>query len=270
MTGPSPSGAFAQLPSLGELLARFLHSQAEAEFEMIPEAGEVELHQPSGLLGPDARTVLGDALEPAICLLDGAASASLRKSEVKPPAEWQGLVRNLEPRPAIACCVGNYPQLVKDFTPLLALESVDALRPQPGRPVDFFGVDAWAEERLARHRPAEALFAVGMFRLGHQFDKARDLLDRVREVTGSSWKPLLDNEAAALDWSQGDLERAAEAWARHPAADNPVILFNRGLTALCLEEPNAARLLERAANAWPDRNAWRHLASVYFTLSESL
>src|SRR5262245_4644661 len=107
----------AALPSLGEMLTRFVRRQAACGAEVTDEISEVVPQKPSGLLGPDAGTVLADALE-AGALLAGR-DASFKTAGFRPPADWSSLVRQQESAVAIPFCVGDYPQLVRDAAPLL-------------------------------------------------------------------------------------------------------------------------------------------------------
>jgi tetratricopeptide (TPR) repeat protein len=274
MTTPGELRRPAALPSLSELLARFVQRQAASGTEVLEETeetGEVVLHQPSGLLGPDARTVLADALETASALLAAKDADSFRANGFRPPAEWSSLVRMQETHVGIPFCIGNFPQLVRDVTPLLGAVRLEQLLPQQPAAMDLSSLLTWTEERLAKKRLAEAVFGAALLRLGGQFEMAGDMLHRVRKQATGSWDALLRNEESALAWHRSDLRQAARGWAEHPQQDSPVILFNRGLTAMGLgQAAEATSLLNKAIAALPEKSAWHHLARLYRALNETL
>ena len=111
-----------------------------------------------------------------------------------------------------------------------------------------------------------ALVAIAVLRLARQLDAAGRLLVRLKDVP-AGWQPVVANEEAALAWNRGDLARAAALWRAQPAS--VPVLFNRGLAALFLGEPAAARTdLGQAAAQLPDDLAWHHLARLYLALAE--
>ncbi len=259
------------VPSIAQLLCRYLvQRSAEADApEMGPLTGEVELYQASELLAVSPQAALLDAWEAAVQLAGGEKGLGLQVRQFRPPGEWSRLVCRAEPRCLVPCCIGVFPQLVRDPAPLLTADVEQWTKPALWC-CEMPDVEEWGRERLGDGRLAETLFAVGMLRVGGQFDASQTLLNAIERRGPASWAGLLANERAALCWFRGDLAQAEHIWTHHPQAQSGVVLLNRGLTALCHRSAQAVEFLDRAAAAWPEGHAWHHLARMYQVLAETL
>src|SRR5207248_1420357 len=137
-------------------------------------------------------------VEPRQAWDDGIAAAKLLAADVKAwpvPHDWPGLVQAQEPAVALAFCVGNFPQLVRNLQPLLAGGDLAALRINTSRSAAPSGLMEWT---ATVKEPAQIVIAAGALRLARHFDEAERLLKRV-----TTWQPLIANELAALAWHRG-------------------------------------------------------------------
>lgn len=265
---PSNHPQGASVPAIAHLLTRYLtqHSEDEALETAMP-LGEVELYQASDLLAVSPQKALTEAWEAALRLVDKETVLGLSPGRFRPPSAWSLLVRRVPPRSLVPCCVGVFPQVVRDPSPLLAPDRRQ-LFGEASSSVDLAEILPWGHEQLAQGRRAEALFAVGMLRLAGDVKAAQDLLEAVAAVSPPTWADLLTNERAATAWFLGDLAEAGRLWAAHRRQDNGVVLFNRGVTALCQGQPDAVAFLGQAAAQWPENSPWHHLALMYRVLAE--
>lgn len=237
--------------SVSDLFARYLEQQIDAHARGVGHAESGEDATPF-----DAVPV--QPVDPRLAWADAVAAASLA-SDV--PPEWPSLVQVQEPAVAVAFCLGNYPQLVRDLHPLLTGEAVALRQPSP-RPIVLPALVAWAEK--ASDEPRRYL-AAGVARLARHFDLAEKLL---AISPTPSWQALHGNEAAALAWHRGEGAKALGMWRSLP--DSPPVLFNRGMAALFLGETDLAVFSLDAANRQlPETSAWHHLASLYRALALS-
>jgi tetratricopeptide (TPR) repeat protein len=189
------------------------------------------------------------------------------KSWQAPPA-WPTLVAGHEPTVALALCVGNFPQLVRDLHPLLQTANLTELRPGSGRPAAVPGLTEWATMTVAKKSFPQALLAVGALRLAKQFDQAADLLTRCEADVPAAWRSAWANEQAALAWHRGDGEAARTLWKTQPAS--VPVQFNRGMAALFLGDAAEARTtLAQVVGELPEASAWYHLGRLYLTLAEA-
>jgi tetratricopeptide (TPR) repeat protein len=271
-------GQFKELvmksPQLSELFTDYLRrSIAEPQLHQALPESEVELHQAASLALVEPRQALQDATTAATWLLDKVSAAAFRSLQM--PPGWALLVRNQEALCAIPFCLGYYPQMLRDVGPLLAGNARAALLAAPNQSAAMTDVVAWAEAKLRAGRWAESLFAVAVLRSWGQHDAARKFFGAVAQFVPASWDVLVQNEKAALSWSAGDRQGAANLWAEvasqktgaSRAASTPV-LFNRGLAALVAEQFEEARkFLSQAVESLPDGSAWHHLGRVYVSLA---
>jgi tetratricopeptide (TPR) repeat protein len=250
-------------PPLSELLARYLGRQASAHEEGLgfAEVGdEVVPHDAVPVQPVEPRLAWNEALA-ALRHLGGDARS------LKAPPDWPTLVASHETEVALPFCLGNFPQMVRHL-PALLQDPDGALRAAPGRPLPAPGVFDWAEQAAAKGQYPQALLAAAALRLARQFDAAADLLGRLRGDAPDAWQAALANEEAALAWHRGRLEDAAALWDSQP--ESVPVLFNRGLAALFLGRPAAARAaLARAAAGLPEDDGWHHLARLYLALAET-
>ena len=194
---------------------------------------------------------------------DGAAAGRLfTGSAVKSwpaPHEWPALVAAQEPAVALAFCVGNFPQMVRNLQPLLSGD-LTALRVNIGRGATPSGLVEWAAEA---REPAAVVTAAAALRLARHFDEAERLLKGVRPCP-----ELVANEQAALAWHRGRFDEAAAQWQAQPPS--APVLFNRGMSALFLGDAAAARAdLDAAVKLLPETSAWHHLGRLYLALADA-
>ncbi len=245
--------------NVADLFRRYLGEQATAQ------AAGLGFAAPAGEVEPfDAGPV--QPVDPQLAWR-GALAAGLRLApKVKSwpvPSDWSSLVAAQEPAFALAFCLGNYPQLVREVQPLLRQRDCAKLRPVAGRPLALPGLAAWATQA---NEPPQILIAAAVLRLARHFDEATILLARIE--MGSPWQALRDNEQAALAWHRGDAEQAEDMWQRLP--DSVPVLFNRGMAALFMGRgADAEPMLTRAVDTLPDGDSWHHLGLLYRILAVS-
>ncbi len=244
-------------PSVADLFSRYLHEQIDAHARGLgyPEPGDEATPFEAAPVQPvDPRLAWNDAVFAARLLAPPAEVSDV-------PPEWPALVAQQEPAVAVAFCLGNFPQLVRNVHPLLTAEPA-ALRQGPGQPLALPALAEWAAR--ATEEPARYV-AAGALRLARRFDLAGQQLGA---APGAGWEALHANEAAALAWHRGDGEEALARW--RAQAESVPVLFNRGMAALFLghgEEASAP--LGAAIAQLPDSSAWHHLAHLYRALAQS-
>ncbi len=252
-------------PPLAELLSRFLQRQATAHSEGLAsaEVGEVVPFEAAPVQPVDARVAWEDALRVLPLFHPQTDPRTLQA-----PPTWPQLVAGQEPVMAVAFCTGNFPQLMRNFHPLLQTARLSQLRPQGGRPVPVPALIDWADQAAAGKRHPQILLALGALRLARQLDKAGELLRGRQADVPAEWRAAWANEAAALAWQRGD---GAEAYAQWQAQAGSVpVLFNRGMAALFLDKPAEARnWLGQAVAQLPESGSWYHLGRLYLTLAET-
>src|SRR5262249_9752918 len=155
---PDPTGPLAP-PSLADFFTQYLRRQAAAQAEGLgyPEPGdEVVPHEAVPVQPVDPQLAWHDALAVVSHFHPPVAAPACRV-----PPQWPALVTAQEPAIALAFCLANFPQLVRNLHPLLSAEPI-ALRVTPTRPADDAGLPDWA--RQARDYP-QVLLAAGVLRL---------------------------------------------------------------------------------------------------------
>lgn len=243
--------------SVAELLSRYLHRQVDAHTQGLgyAEPGDEATPFESAPVQP---------VDPQLAWQDAVAVASyFGQAEVKwsVPAEWATLVNQQEPAVAVAFCLGNYPQLVRNPHPLLT-SAPTALRQSGGVPLAVPAIQAWAEQ--SKEEPRRYL-AAGLLRLARQFARAEELL---RAEPSATWRAVHANEVAALAWHRGLGEKAIALW--QAETDSVPVLMNRGMAAVFLGRGEEAIVpLDAAIAQLPEVSAWYHLAQVYRTLAEA-
>jgi hypothetical protein len=176
------------------------------------------------------------------------------------PPEWSALVAAQEPAVAVAFCLGNFPQLMRDWHSLVTGNELQ----MPDRPLPAGSLTAWAERQKSY---PTALLAAGMLRLAQHFDSAATLLGRAEDVP-AAWRTVHANEAAALAWHRGQHAEALSQWESQPAS--VPVLFNRGMALLFLDRPADARApLTQAVADLAETNAWHHLGQLYLALAKA-
>ncbi len=253
-------------PAPADLMARYLQRQAEdhlAGLTDLDTTGEVQLYEAGPVQPIEARA----AWEEAVAVVRYLAAD--RERAWKAPPGWPQLVAAHEPEFALAFCLGNFPQLVRNLQPLLQAADLSELRPTASAtPANVPGLVEWAEKSASRKKFPEVLLALGALRLAKQFQAADRLLAACADNVPAAWQAAWDNEKAALAWHRGEAEQARRQWQSQP--ESVPVLFNRGMAALFLHQPAEAReALARVAAQVPETSAWHHLAQLYLTLVET-
>src|SRR5262245_21262874 len=106
-------------PSVKDLFAQYLERQIDAVSQGLGYA------EPTGEAVPhDAVPV--QPVDPRLAWQEALAVANLQPATARTkwavPPEWPALVAQQEPAVALAFCLGNFPQLVRNLHPLLTRE----------------------------------------------------------------------------------------------------------------------------------------------------
>src|SRR6266446_8454240 len=144
-------------PKLEDLLARYLNRQAGAHASGLAtfDASEVTPYEAGPVQPIDPKPAWDEALS----ALSHGQPAEGRK--LSAPPHWPQLVGSHEPVVALAWCVGNFPQLVRNFQQILHQANLTDLRPSGGRPVTAPALDDWAQQIIAKKKFPEGLLALG-------------------------------------------------------------------------------------------------------------
>jgi hypothetical protein len=258
-----PNGTPVQ-PNLADLMSRYLDRQAgshraglaafDPSDEVLPfEAGPVQPVDPR------------PAWEEAIAAVPFLSADVDVRSWAAPP-DWPQLVAAQEPVVALAFCVGNYPQLMRDLHLILHKANLRDLIPVAGRPLALPGVDEWARQVAAKKHFPSMLVAVGALRLAKQLESAETYLKDHDKSIPPQWRAAWANERAALAWHGGKADDALKQWeAQEPSVP---VLFNRGMAALFLGRPADANVpLTQAVSQLPEAGAWHHLGRLYLAMA---
>ena len=284
-------------PKIGDLLADYLRRQTEA--------------QAAGLASPDADAeVLAYEAGP-VRLIDAKLAwdetLTVAKSygcecetQGQMPPGWPNLVAGLEPVVALACALGNFPQMVRNFQAILQSRNLAQLRPSSARsprpPENVGDLLEWADRtakgnaflaprsrirknagkgestRILANAATDTAFpqlllVLGVLRLAKQFEHADKIVKRHNARVPATWRPAWDNEKAALAWHRGEADEANNLWQRQKAT--PMVLFNRGMSELFLDRPEKAKeSLTQAVAELPEAGAWHHLGRLYLALAK--
>jgi hypothetical protein len=251
-----PNMARITPPALADLFSRYLRDQADAQalgLGYAESSGEVVPHDAVPVQPIDPR----QAWDEALAVLTGFPGLPAVQWPV--PPDWPALMTSQEPAVALAFCLGNSPQLVRNLQPLLTADP-GGLRVQLPRPTAPSMACDWAVG--VRSYPL-ALLAAGILRLAGEFERAGALL---AAPAPANWQAVRANEQAALAWHRGQPEEAAALW--QAQAPTVPVLFNRGLAALALGDFAAGRdALTAAAAALPETSSWHHLGQLYLALA---
>lgn len=249
-------------PKLDELMSRYLKRQAGAHADGLAtfDASEVTPYEAGPVQPIDPKL----AWDEALAVLTYFREDSTKKPA--PPPHWPQLVANHEPVVALAWCVGNFPQLVRNFHQFLHQASLAGLKPGGGRPVNAPALVDWTAQIGAKKTFPEALLAVGALRLAKHFDEADALLCILQPDVPAEWRAAWANEHAALAWHRGQAEQALRLW--NAAEISLPVCFNRGMAELFSGDAKAARsILQDVVGQIPEASAWHHLARLYLTLA---
>jgi tetratricopeptide (TPR) repeat protein len=257
---PRPQGTPVQ-PKLSSLLARYLDRQATAHNDGLAaaEIGEVVPYEVGPVQPIDARPAWEEAV--AVAKFYGPVES---RSWQAPP-QWSQLVAAHEPATALPFCVGNFPQLVRNFQALSQATNLADLRPTAGRSVQVPTLVDWARKTSAAKQFPRMLLALGALRLAKHFDAADELIQANDAGVPPQWRAAWTNEKAALAWQRGQFEEARALWQAMPTS--VPVQFNRGMAALFCGRPAEARAaLTEAVAQLPENGAWHHLGRLYLTM----
>jgi hypothetical protein len=247
-------------------MASYLHKQAAALTAGLSDpdlVDEVVPFEAAPVQPVDPRS----AWDEALAVVEFFHTQAAEKTWSAPP-DWPGLVQAQEPALALAFCLGNFPQLVRSFQPLLQSNDLTSMRPAEGRPVSASALLAWTDQIVEKKQYPQTLLALGALRLARQFDRAAELIQNHRANVPSEWRALWANEEAALSWHRGRANEAVSLW--EGQGDSVPVLFNRGMAALFMNQPAKARTgLTAAIKKLPETSAWHHLGRLYLTLTET-
>lgn len=247
--------------SLANLFTRYLQRQITAQAEglaILDPDGQALPHEAVPVQPVDPRLAWEDAL-----VVVRHFPKVRDEARWSVPPEWPALVAGQEPAIALAFCVGNYPQMVRNLHPLLGGGDLTRLNVPPSRPVSApAALLQWATQIRAF---PQILLSTSVLRLVYRFDEAAELL-RARADVPAAWEPVWANEEAALLWHRGRGEEALAHWQKQKAC--APILFNRGMAALFLGRAGEARAaLTAAVEQLPETSAWHHLGHLYLALA---
>jgi hypothetical protein len=250
-------------PNLTELLAGFLNRQAQAGAEGLASLGpgaEVTPYEAGPVQPIDAKLAWEEAVVAASYFLPGVDATSWAA-----PPHWVNIVSEQEPAVALAFCLGNFPQLVRDFQGIVHKVNPGTFQPSPGRPMHVPALVDWAREAAARKQLPRVLTSLGALRLARNFDKAEAYIEANTPVMPREWRDAWNNEKAALAWDQGHADAAMAIW--NTMEPKLPVLFNRGMAELFRGDAAAGRAaLSEAALKLPENSAWHHLARLYILL----
>jgi hypothetical protein len=253
-------------PSLADLMARHLGRQSAAQaagFAPPDSTDEVVPFEAVPVRPVDAQV----AWDEAVSVLRHYRPAIAGRTWAAPP-DWASLVAGNEPLVALAFATGNFPQLVRDWHPLLQATDLTTLHCPAERPLPASSLRAWADGIASRPSWPDILLAVGTLRLARHYDRAAEIMDSQEAHVPSPWRDAWANERAALAWHRGQADEAAALW--RAQANSVPVLFNRGMVALFLGRPAEARAaLGKAVAQLPESDAWHHLGRLYLTLAET-
>jgi hypothetical protein len=251
-------------PKLAELMTRYLDRQAgshSAGLAAFDPAREVLPFDAGPVQPVDPRPAWEEAVA---CVPYFSAGVDVRSWQA--PPDWPQLVAGQEPVVALAFCIGNYPQLMRDLHLILHKANPRDLVPIPGRPLALPGVDDWARQVAAQKRSPSMLIALGALRLAKQFERAAAYVKEHDKDIPAGWRAAWANEKAALTWHSGQAENALRQWQEQDPSIP--ILFNRGMAALFLGKPaDALPPLTQAVSQLPEAGAWHHLGRLYLAMA---
>lgn len=265
MSNAMPAPEHSVPPSLADLLAGYLRDQADAHAAgvALPQSAEVVPFEAVPVQAIDPKLAWGEATFILRYWSDDPAVQAIQA-----PPEWPALVQAQSPTVAVAFCLGNFPQLVRDWQPFLHATHLAELRQTDGRALSAPPLDDWVQATARRGSLPRGLLAAGVLRLARQFDAAQECLQASRPDLPAAWQAAWENEQAALLWHRGQAEQAAALWRSQP--DSIPVCFNRGMAALFLDQPAQAHTdLTGVRAGLPEDNGWHHLASLYLALAEA-
>lgn len=242
-------------PTLEALMAGYVRRQAEADALGFGFVGGADVTPyEAGPVQP---------IDPKLAWDEGLAALTYINAPVKgikAPTGWANFVAQTEPQIAIAFCVGNYPQLVRDFHKLLQHERLASLRPTAAASIHVAPLLEWADKAVGF---PQLLIALAVQRLTRNFDRADDL---AAMTVPAQWLTAWNNERAALLWHQGKADEAIALW--KTLIPSVPVRFNLAMANLFSDRgQNVKSELEAVMAQLPESSAWHYLARLYHTLS---
>jgi hypothetical protein len=256
-------------PSVSELFSRYLRRQAAVQTAGLGFAdleAQVVPHEAIPVQPVDPSVAWSDSLAVVELCVSKETSRSTERAKLwEVPPDWAKLVALQEPAFSVAFCLGNYPQMLRDFHPFLSGGHETIQNPPRMNPLPISSsILQWAEQQNEFPR---VLLAAAVYRLSRRFKEAGELL-RANGSIPSAWRALRANEEAALAWQAGNGEEALKMWQAQKAS--VPVLFNRGMASLFLNRPAEAYApLSEAVAQLPDSSAWHHLGQLYLVWAES-
>jgi hypothetical protein len=246
-------------PNLNDLFTRFLQRQTEAQAAGIASYdNEVTPYEVGPMQPLDPKLAWDESL---------SAIGSAQLEQRQAPPHWSALVANHESMVAIAYCIGNFPQLMRDFHTVLTEPNLAKMRPEGGRPASAPELTEWTETVARRGKFPQMLLALGVLRLAGHFDAAQAFVHTHDAQVPAGWRAAWENEKAALAWHSGRSEEARRIW--DSLEPTTVVLFNRGMAALFTGDASAARNhLAAAVSHLAENSAWHHLGRLYLTMAQ--
>jgi hypothetical protein len=253
-------------PRLTDLLVRFLNEQAQAQPHGLADSDpgpEVSPYDAGPVQPIDAKVAWEQAVAAAAYFEPGVDTTSWPA-----PPHWASLVADQEPAVAIAFCLGNFPQMVRNFHLILQQTNLSDLQLRAGRPMQVPALADWAQQVATKKQMPHMLLAVGCLRLARNFDVAETYLRTNEAQVPLEWRAAWTNEKAALAWHQGRTDVARALW--NTMDQSIPVLFNRGMAELFLGNTALGRrALSEVALKLPEHGAWHHLARLYLLLGPS-
>lgn len=249
-------------PSLEELTARFMNRKLHAAASGLAgaPANDVEPYEAVPVQAVDPRQAWDEAIV-AIAAF-GATAAEIGK----PIADWPQLVAAQPSVSALPLAAANFPQMVRDLSPIFRSERlIDLLSPSTTA-VEPAGFENWASSKEQTAAFPRKLLSVGVLRLARMFDAANRALSDLKACAPGHWRSAIANEEAATLWQRGECEAAANVWQSLPEC--VPALFNRGMSHLFLGRSECARNdLRQAVAQLPESSGWHHLGRLYLALA---
>jgi hypothetical protein len=256
-------------PNLASLLARFLNERAQAQTDGLASRDPVA-DAPSAEVTPyDAGPV--QPIDAKLAWTEALAAASYfsRDVDVKKwpvPPDWPSLVAGHEPVVALAFCVGNFPQLVRNFHLMLQNSRHADVPMGTGPAMNVPTLVAWTEQVAAKKQFPQMLLALASLRLARNFGRADAFVASNDGFISQEWRAAWDNEKAALAWHQGRADAARAVW--NTMEFSVPVLFNRGMADIFGGDATRGRAtLDAVAAQVPDASGWHHLARLYVLLA---
>lgn len=249
-------------PSLEELTARFMSRQLQAAANGLAgaPANDVEPYEAVPVQAVDPRQAWDEAIVAVSTF--GATAAEIGK----PISDWPQLVAAQPSVSALPLAAGNFPQMVRDLSPIFHSERLSDLLTRSTGAVEVAGFENWTSFKDQSATFPRKLLSVGVLRLVRMFDAANRELSELKKCAPNHWRSAIANEEAATLWQCGECDPAAKLWQSLP--ESVPVLFNRGMSHLFLGNHEFARNdLRQVVAQLPESSGWHHLGRLYLALA---